>query len=230
MEQRTDTRLAVLVAASASVGAGLIHLAVTPEHWQKFVFSGIFFLAIALFQFLWAPAVFRFPRHRRKVMILGTVVNLASMILWAASRIWGPPLGPAAGIPEMVGVPGVVATMLEAVVVIQVLWFLLPREQPAVLSAGGYRFASLSTVLLMAALVIFGTSAALTRDHEHVNGGGDHAVSEHPAPTNGDERSGATQDGHRSERPSPAPSAPDQHRDEPGGSTEHEDPQEAHDH
>ncbi|MFD2399884.1 hypothetical protein ACFSVJ_28200 [Prauserella oleivorans] len=80
MQLKTDTRLATIIAALASVGAGSIHLAVTPDHWREWAPSGLFFIGIALFQLLWAGLVLRFPRSAW--ITVGIAANLASMMLW----------------------------------------------------------------------------------------------------------------------------------------------------
>ena len=43
---RTDYRLATRAAAIASLGAAVIHFAVTPEHWRDWLPSGLFFASI----------------------------------------------------------------------------------------------------------------------------------------------------------------------------------------
>lgn len=139
MHHKTDTRLATIVAALASTGAGLIHLAVTPGHWQEWLPSGLFFTLIALFQLVWAGWVVRTPRA--DVMSAGIAANLGSMALWGASRVWGIPIGPNAGVPEAVGVPDVLTVLLEIVVVAGAVWSLRPRGRTVVLAPGSFRFA-----------------------------------------------------------------------------------------
>lgn len=163
MQETTDLRLTKFVAALASLGAGLIHLAVTPDHWREWVGYGLFFVGIAVFQILWAGVVVRVPRSG--VVSLGLTANLASMVLWGASRVWGPPMGPNAGIPEPVGVSGMLTVLLEAVTVVSALWLLLPRQQIAVLTTGSYRFALGGAILAMATLTAPGAVAALGHGH-----------------------------------------------------------------
>jgi hypothetical protein len=133
--------------------------------------SGLFFIGIALFQILWAGVVLRVPRI--EVMSVGIAANLASMALWGVSRLWGIPFGPNAGVPEPIGPPGVLATLLEALVVASVVWSLLPRERTAVLATGSYRFAlggSAAIVLLFAAP---GVITGLEQSHDHGSTGHD---------------------------------------------------------
>lgn len=170
MQHKTDTRLALYIATLASLGAGTIHLAVAPDHWQEWVPSGMFFIGIALFQLCWAGAVLRFPFSG--LPSLAVAANLASMALWGASRLWGFPAGPNAGVPAAVGVPGVIALVLESLVVASVLWFLFPRKRAATFSTVGYRFALGGAALVVVSLTAPATIAAL--DHDHGGGGGVH--------------------------------------------------------
>ena len=52
--KKTDSRLAARCAAVASLGAGVIHVAVTPMHWRDWLPSGVFFAVLATFQLIWA--------------------------------------------------------------------------------------------------------------------------------------------------------------------------------
>ena len=66
--------LGVLYAAAAlSLLAALIHLWVTPEHFEEWWGYGAFFLAAALAQALYAPLVVVWPT--RIVLLLGTGGN-----------------------------------------------------------------------------------------------------------------------------------------------------------
>lgn len=179
MQAKTDTRLARFVAAFASLAAGLIHLAVTPGHWQEWILFGLFFLGLAGFQLVWAGFVFLLPRSW--LVILGLIANVASIALWGASRLWGVPVGPNAGVPEAVGLSGVVTVLLESVVVVTALWFLLPREQSAVLATGSYRFALGGAAIIVATLMAPGVATGLAHDHGgHGHGQGrDHNGSKH---------------------------------------------------
>lgn len=193
VQPKTDIRLARFVAAFASLAAGLIHLAVTPAHWQEWFLSGVFFLGLAGFQLVWAGAVSRFPRLW--LASLGLVANLASMALWGASRLWGIPVGPNAGVPEAVGLAGVLTVLLESIVVVTALWLLLPREQTAILATGSYRFAVAGAVVVVAALTAPGVVAGLDHGHgSHGHGHGDtHSGSDHQnAPTSSEPSTNTT--------------------------------------
>lgn len=210
---KTDTRLATIVAALASLGAGLIHLAVIPGHWQEWLPSGLFFTAIALFQLLWAGVVFHVPRA--EVIGAGILANMGSVLLWGLSRVWGIPVGPNADVPEPVGVPDVLTVVLESIVVASAIWSLLPRKRTAVLATGSYRFALGSAAIVVALLAAPGMVAGLEQGHadhgSHDTGNGDsHRETETDSPTNSD----------REDRP-PAPSGPPRSTSTPPESDSH---------
>lgn len=177
-EKRNHLGLARPLAALASLGAGVIHLAVTPDHWQAWPLYGVFFLGIALFQLIWAGAVLLVPHQI--VLVLGLVANLAAMALWGASRAWGPPIGPGSGTPEPVGVSGVLTVSLEAIAALTILMFLAPRRQPAAaLGRGGYRLALGGAALAITALTTPGVIAAFGHDH---GSHGEHGVHHETGP------------------------------------------------
>ncbi len=85
----TSTQLWV---ALASVFAGGIHLAVTPEHLEHWWVYGTFFVVTGLFQVAFAGWVLRWPTW--PVALTGIVVNLAIVLVWVASRTTGLPITP----------------------------------------------------------------------------------------------------------------------------------------
>jgi hypothetical protein len=108
--------------AVASEFAGLIHLAFTREHLHEWVPFGLFFLASGLFQVVWAVMVF--SPQRRAFFLVGLVVNVATVILWAVTRTTGLPVGPEHWTPEAVGVPDVAASILELLIAAGCVWIL----------------------------------------------------------------------------------------------------------
>ncbi|GAA5128746.1 hypothetical protein [Haloechinothrix salitolerans] len=173
-ETKTDTRLAVLLAAFASIGAGGVHIAVVPNHWQEWQLSGVFFAGLAAFQLIWAAVVIRWPRPA--ILGFGLIANLGAMILWGVSRAWGLPFGPHAGIPETVGAPGVLTMMLEVSVLLGLTWSVLPRRRATSLTTGGYRFAVTGAALAMLLLMTPGVIKGL--EHGHSATEGHHGTSE----------------------------------------------------
>jgi hypothetical protein len=118
VSQLTDRPRGVVSAVAAlSLIAGLIHLWVTPEHFEEWWGYGAFFLVAAVAQVLYVPLVLRWPN--RIVLLLGIVGNSAIVLLYLLTRVVGIPLlGPEAGEVEGVGIIDVCATMSEVSIVV----------------------------------------------------------------------------------------------------------------
>jgi hypothetical protein len=164
-ETRTEARLACQVAAIASLAAGVIHVFATPTHWQEWPVAGAFFAATAGFQLLWGLLALRIGNGL--FGLTGIAANLGFLGLWAASRQWGVPFGPHAGVPEAYGAADLIAAAMEVAIVVGLLWALLPRERHGVLSAGGYRAAIVLAIVVLGAMAFSGSSAALQHSHSH---------------------------------------------------------------
>jgi hypothetical protein len=118
-------------AACASLGAGLIHLAVVSEHVSEWWLYGLFFLVVGVVQIGWA--VQAMESHPLPVPRLFAAAN-AVIGLWFVSRTTGLPVGPEAWGRgrEHRGFP---CAALEAVVVVLlVLTVRRPRVQSRRLS------------------------------------------------------------------------------------------------
>ncbi len=104
-------------AALLSIVAGLIHMLVTPEHFNEWWGYGTFFLATVITQTLYAPAVVRWPR--RHVLVAGIAGNAAIAAMWVISRSIGVPFfGPGAGEIEPVGALDLISTATEIALVV----------------------------------------------------------------------------------------------------------------
>jgi hypothetical protein len=123
--------------AALSLIAGLIHLWVTPEHFEEWWGYGTFFLVAAAAQVVYVPLLLRWPT--RMVLLLGIVGNSAIVLLYLVTRVVGIPLfGPEAGDVEDVGLVDVCATASEAAIVIALGALLLRRvlrERGALITA-----------------------------------------------------------------------------------------------
>jgi hypothetical protein len=113
-----DWRLAQrAVVASALLGAASIHGSLAGEHLGEWVPAGVFFLSVQLVELglaLLAVTGWR-PQVARAVVVTG----LATLSVWAASRTFGMPIGPADfRVPEPVGLADVVCGILELVSVL----------------------------------------------------------------------------------------------------------------
>jgi hypothetical protein len=106
-----------------SLGAGVIHFAVSGEHFDLGWWHGTFFAVTAWFQLSWAVAIT--VRPARRVLAVGAAANLAVIATWAMSRIWGVPVGPGAWEPEPVALADALATGLEVGIVVISLAVLL---------------------------------------------------------------------------------------------------------
>jgi hypothetical protein len=101
--------------AVVSIGAAVIHFAVIAQHMNEWWLTGTFFVAVALFQLAWAVAVIARPSPA--LYLTGAVVNALVVITWIVSRTIGVPVGPEAGEAESIGLPDVLATSYEALLV-----------------------------------------------------------------------------------------------------------------
>jgi hypothetical protein len=97
--------------AALSVVAGAIHFAVVPEHLGEWPAAGVFFVGLGAFQVLWALACLVRPSSR--LAWAGVVVNALTVLLWAWSRTLGLPFAPEPGEIEPIGVPDVISSGLE---------------------------------------------------------------------------------------------------------------------
>lgn len=102
------------------MGAGVIHFAVAPAHWQEWMPSGLFFLALAIFQLVWARMIL--VRRTTAVLAAGIAFNIGALALWALSRTAGAPFGPHAGEPEFVQAADLCAFLLQLYVVMGAGW------------------------------------------------------------------------------------------------------------
>jgi hypothetical protein len=99
-------------AATLSLLAALIHLWVTPGHFEEWWGYGAFFLVAALAQVLYAPLVLVWPT--RIVLLGGIGGNLTIVVLYLLTRTVGIPLfGPGAGEVEGAGFVDLCATASE---------------------------------------------------------------------------------------------------------------------
>jgi hypothetical protein len=100
------------VAAGLSAGAGLIHLAATPEHMAESWLFGAFFISAAAFQLGWAGAYLR--QESPRIERLGVAVNALVILIWVWSRFVGLPVGPGVWAIEPIGIADLLATGFEA--------------------------------------------------------------------------------------------------------------------
>lgn len=109
---------------AASLGAAGIHFVVIVPHFNEYRPYGVFFLAVAWFQAIWAVLVV--VSEDRRLLLAGLVVNAVVVGIWVWSRTVGLPIGPEPGTPEQIGAADSIATGLEAVIVVWTTLLLAP--------------------------------------------------------------------------------------------------------
>jgi hypothetical protein len=113
---RSGARVLTNAVALASAGAGVIHLAVAPDHLREWVPFGVFFLVLGVGQLAWAALVWMRPT--RSLLITGAIANTGVVALWLLSRSAGIPIGPEHWSPEAIGFADVVCSAYEALIVL----------------------------------------------------------------------------------------------------------------
>ena len=117
-----------VVAAGLSSIAAAMHAWVIPEHLEEWWGYGAFFLLLAAAQALYAVLVLR--SRRPAILVLGLVGTVATLALYAWSRLVAVPLGPMAGEVEEVGLLDTLCNAAEVALVL-VLFVLLARAVSA---------------------------------------------------------------------------------------------------
>jgi hypothetical protein len=161
----TEGWLAARLAAIASLGAALIHLAVAPTHWQEWPPSGLFFVSIALFQLIWAWVVL--ARTTTPVLAAGILINVGVLALWALSRTAGAPFGPHAGEPELVQGADLCALLLQIYVAMGAGWVWYRGRQRGPIPA----FANAIVLVGAVAVIVLASTVGVASGLRH----GDHA-------------------------------------------------------
>ncbi|WP_185934658.1 hypothetical protein [Mycolicibacterium hodleri] len=176
---RTDSRLAVKLAALASFGAAIVHFAVVPTHWQEWVPAGLFFLSIALCQLIWARLVL--AQMTTSVLAAGIMLNVGAIALWALSRTAGAPFGPHAGEPELVKGADLCALLLQIYVVMAAGWVVYRGHHSEPIPAFGNAIVLLGATAVVALASTVGVASGLQHGHPDQAG----AATDHHGPNVG---------------------------------------------
>lgn len=114
--------------------AGLIHVLATPEHMAEWVGYGLFFLAMAAAQGVYAVWLL-FSGPSRPLLLAGVVGNSLIIALYVITRTVGIPFfGPEAGVVESVATLDAISKAVEVGLVICLVMML--RALPAGDAAG----------------------------------------------------------------------------------------------
>jgi hypothetical protein len=127
---RRQTCVIAYSVASAAVGAAAIHYAVVAEHLGEWWGFGLFFVASAVAQLVWAVVIVASPS--RALIWAGVVGNAAIVVLWIVTRTVGTLVGPEPATPEPIGLADSVATAFEIAIVVvgtRLAWSV--RTEPA---------------------------------------------------------------------------------------------------
>ena len=193
---RTDSRLALKLAALASFGAAIIHFAVVPTHWQEWLPSGLFFVSIALFQLIRARLVV--ARVTTSMLAAGIMLNVGAIALWALSRTSGAPFGPHAGEPELVRAADLCALLLQIYVVMAAGWVVYRGHHGEPIPAFGNAIVLLGATAVVALASTVGVASGLQHGHPDQAG----AATDHHGPAAG------PSEAHHGVQADPLPAAP----------------------
>ncbi|BBX19529.1 hypothetical protein CRI77_14445 [Mycolicibacterium duvalii] len=169
---KTDSRLAARLAALASLGAAVIHFAVVPAHWHEWMPAGLFFVALALGQLLWALVVL--ARTTPSVLAFGIMLNVGAIALWTVSRTTGAPFGPHAGTAEVVQGADLCALLLQIYVVMGAGWVVYRGLRGAAIPAFANAMVLLGAVGVVTLASTVGVASGLRHDHGHAESPGGH--------------------------------------------------------
>src|SRR4249920_41373 len=109
--ERTVGRYLRWVLAALSLGAGVIHFAVSGEHYNLSLLHGTFFAVTAWLQLSYAVAVI--IRPNKLLLQAGVLLNAGIVGVWVMSRVWGVPIGPEAWTPESVALADALSSGCE---------------------------------------------------------------------------------------------------------------------
>ncbi len=114
--ERTVGRYLRWLLAALSLGAGVIHLAVSGDHYGLSWTHGTFFAVVGWLQISWAVGVVLRPN--RRLLTAGALLNAAVVAVWVMSRVWGVPVGPNAWTPESIALADALSSGCELGIVV----------------------------------------------------------------------------------------------------------------
>jgi hypothetical protein len=118
------------------------------------------FALLSVFQLAWAMLVFIWPS--RLLYVVGGLANAATIAVWIDSRTVGVPIGPTAGMAEVIAFGDLTATIFEVLLVIGVIMVLRARAMREPRGPAAASVAFILTVLLIAPTTLALISSAGT--------------------------------------------------------------------
>ena len=196
--ERTVGRYLRWLLAALSLGAGVIHFAVSGEHYDLSWAHGTFFAVVAWLQLSWAVAVVLRPS--RWLLTAGVLLNAGILGVWAVSRVWGVPIGPDAWTPESIALSDALASACEFGIVALALAVLVrpamaQRQLRPAVAVPAVGIAGLGVAVISS----LAFTPALASSHHHDAAGGGHTQSvaaesghDHGAPVSAGHQHGVT--------------------------------------
>ncbi len=127
-------KVALYCLSILSIATAVIHFAVAGAHFQEYWLFGVFMLAVAWLQLLWA--VMAVTRPARWVLWSGAIVNIGVIAVYIVTRTAGDIIGPTPHAVEPFGFGDGLCTVLEAAVAIGCGWLLVSRLDHSVRRKG----------------------------------------------------------------------------------------------
>ncbi|GBD10893.1 hypothetical protein HRbin23_00543 [bacterium HR23] len=170
--------------------AGVVHLALTPQHYAHAPAHGILFAVAGLAQIAWAVAFWRRPTLL--LWNLGILGAMALIVLWLLTRFLPAPFGHG---PEAVTALGIAVKICEATAVATLVGMLLGKGVVSVPRPGRHALLWVASGVV-GGLLFFGVASAVdgylpalgAREHTHQEEGnhihqeGDHSAAPSSAP------------------------------------------------
>lgn len=175
--ERTVGRYLRWLLAALSLGAGVIHFAVSGEHYDLSWAHGTFFAVVAWLQLSWAVAVVLRPT--RRMLIAGVLLNAGIVGVWAVSRVWGVPIGPGAWTPESIAMSDALSSACEVGIVALALAVIVrpamaQRQVRPALAVPVFGIAGLGVAVISS--LAFTPALASSHQHGTVDGGHTHSA------------------------------------------------------
>jgi hypothetical protein len=175
--ERTVGRYLRWLLAALSLGAGVIHFAVSGEHYDLSWAHGTFFAVVAWLQLSWALAVVLRPT--RRLLTAGVLLNAGILGVWAVSRVWGVPIGPGAWTPESIAVSDALSSACEFGIVALALAVLVrpamaQRRLPPAFAVTVVGIAGLGVAVVSS--LAFTPALASSHHHGEADGGHTHSA------------------------------------------------------